>query len=46
MGVSHELARAAVRFSLGTDNTAEDVDLILEATTRVVERLRSFAVKA
>ena len=46
MGVPHELARAAVRFSLGTDNKTEDVDLILQATARVVERLRSFAAKA
>jgi len=43
MGVSHELARAAVRFSFGKENTAEDVADILEAVTKVVERLRTFA---
>ncbi len=43
MGLSHELARAAVRFSLGAGNTAEDVSDILEALVRVVERLRTFA---
>jgi len=43
MGLPHELARAAVRFSFGTGNTAEDVPVILDALTRVVERLRSFA---
>lgn len=43
MGLPHELARAAVRFSFGEANTAEDVPVILEALVRVVERLRSFA---
>jgi cysteine desulfurase len=43
MGLPHELARAAVRFSFGAGSTAEEVDLILGALTRVVERLRTFA---
>lgn len=46
MGLPHELARAAVRFSFGKSNTTEDVDYILEAIARVVERLRTFAVKS
>lgn len=46
MGLPRELARAAVRFSFGTGNTARDVDDILEALVRVVGRLRAFAVKA
>ena len=46
MGLPHTLARAAVRFSLGSGNKTEDVDLILAATARVVERLRSFAINA
>jgi len=46
MGVSHELARSAVRFSFGKGNTTEDVAYILEALSKVVERLRAFAVKA
>jgi cysteine desulfurase len=45
MGLPHELARAAVRFSFGKGNTAEDVDSILEAMMRVVERLRTFSGK-
>lgn len=45
MGLPHELARAAVRFSFGTGNTTEDIDSILGALARVVERLRTFAVK-
>jgi cysteine desulfurase len=43
MGVSRELARAAVRFSLGRQNTEQDVDDILAALTRVITRLRAFA---
>jgi cysteine desulfurase len=43
MGLPHELARAAVRFSFGKGNTGEDLPLILEALTRVVNRLRQFA---
>jgi cysteine desulfurase len=45
MGLPHELARAAVRFSIGKDSTTEDMDSILEALVRVVERLRTFSVK-
>jgi cysteine desulfurase len=43
MGLPHELARAAVRFSFGAANAAEDVDAILEMLPRLIERLRSFA---
>ena len=43
MSLPHELARAAVRFSFGKSNTAEDVDYILKALEKVVERLRAFS---
>ena len=43
MGLPHELARSAVRFSFGAGNTSEDVDYILNAIVRVVGRLRQFA---
>ena len=43
MGLPHELARAAVRFSFGAGNTAEDVNTILEVLPKLIERLRSFA---
>ncbi|HUI08551.1 MAG TPA: cysteine desulfurase family protein [Verrucomicrobiae bacterium] len=43
MGLPHELARAAVRFSFGKNSTAEDANYIIEALGRVVERLRQFA---
>ena len=40
LGRSLELARAAVRFSFGKDNTEEDVAYVLEALPRAVENLR------
>jgi cysteine desulfurase len=43
MGLPHELARAAVRFSFGAGNTTEDVDYILEVLPKLIERLRQFA---
>jgi cysteine desulfurase len=43
MGLPRELARAAVRFSFGRDNTAEDVRCILEILPKLIERLRTFA---
>jgi cysteine desulfurase len=43
MGLPHELARSAVRFSFGTGNTEADVPVILDALARVVSRLRQFA---
>jgi len=41
MGVEPELARGAVRFSLGAANTAQQVDEFLQALGRVVTRLKS-----
>ena len=43
MGLRHELARAAVRFSFGKGSTVEDADYIMKALERVVERLRAFS---
>jgi len=43
MGLPHDLARAAVRFSFGKGSTAGDTDYILKALNRVVERLRAFS---
>ncbi len=43
MGVPRPLARAAVRFSLGQSNTEADVEEILAAVQRVVQRLRAFS---
>jgi cysteine desulfurase len=41
MGVPPELAQAAVRFSLGRDNTAEQIEQAVEVVARVVSHLRS-----
>ena len=43
LGLSPEEAHASVRFSLGEDNRAQDVDTIVAVTPKVVERLRSLA---
>ena len=43
MGVSRELAQGSLRFSLGRDNTSDDIDQTLDALTMVVERLRELS---
>jgi cysteine desulfurase len=45
LGRDDELARGAIRFSFGLENTAEDVDYVLEALPRAVESLRRMAPK-
>jgi cysteine desulfurase len=40
MGLSPDQARASLRFSLGKQNTSEDVDLLLQLLPGTVERLR------
>ncbi|HKR01017.1 MAG TPA: cysteine desulfurase family protein [Pyrinomonadaceae bacterium] len=40
LGRDDELARGSIRFSFGKDNTAEDVDYVLEVLPRAVENLR------
>jgi len=46
MGVEPDLARGAVRFSLGAANTAEQVDGFLTALAAVVQRLRRLTAVA
>ncbi|HEX9673386.1 MAG TPA: cysteine desulfurase family protein [Burkholderiales bacterium] len=46
MGVDPELARGAVRFSLGAGNTMEQVEGFLRALKAVVTRLRSLTAMA
>lgn len=46
MGVEPELARGAVRFSLGADNAAEQVDGFLRALAGVLQRLRTMQAVA
>ncbi len=44
MGMPPELAQAAVRFSLGRDNTADQIERVIEIVARVVCRLRSMNI--
>jgi len=41
MGVDSSTARSTIRFSLGRQNTREDVDFILNLLSPVIERLRN-----
>ena len=43
MGFSHEVAHGSLRLSLGRHNTAEEVDITLDALERVVARLREMS---
>ena len=43
MGLSPDRARASLRFSLGKQNTAEDIDFALELVPEVVGRLRELS---
>lgn len=40
LGKTDELARGAIRFSFGKDNTPEDVEYVLEVLPRAIENLR------
>ena len=43
MGLSHALAQGSLLFSFGVDNTAEDVDYVLEVLPPIVDRLRQMS---
>ncbi len=43
MGVPRELGVAALRFSFGRENTAEDVDAVIVALPKIVEKVRQLA---
>jgi cysteine desulfurase len=43
MGVPPEVARGAIRMTLGRENTEEDVDKVLEILPGIVERLRAMS---
>ena len=46
MGIAPDIARGAVRFSLGAANTAHEVDEFLKAVKQVVARLKSLTAMA
>jgi len=41
LGIPYELARGALRLSVGEDNTAQDIDYILKVVPEAVARLRA-----
>jgi cysteine desulfurase len=43
MGLSADCARASIRFSLGKQNTADDVEFALSLVPEVVARLREIS---
>jgi cysteine desulfurase len=43
LGRDEELARGAIRFSFGKENTDEDVDLVLDVLARAAESLRNLS---
>jgi cysteine desulfurase len=46
MGYPPQLARGAVRFSLWSGNTEEEIERVCEALPRVVSRIRSAGARA
>ena len=43
MCVDTVLAHSSTRFSLGADNTDEDIDIVLEVLPPIVQRLREMS---
>ncbi|HHV71479.1 MAG TPA: cysteine desulfurase NifS [Clostridia bacterium] len=43
IGLPHEVAHGSLRFSLGMDNTEEDIDYVIEQLPKVIEKLRSMS---
>ena len=43
IGLPHEIAHGSLRLSLGTENTQEDVDYVLEKLPGIVENLRAMS---
>jgi cysteine desulfurase len=43
MGVSPEQARGSIRFSLGRENTEEEIDLVLEILPGIIQKLRDMS---
>ena len=43
MGLDHELANGAIRFSLGRENTDADIDALLHVLVTTVEKLRALS---
>lgn len=43
MGMSHEIAQGSILFTLGIDNTPDDIDYVLDEMPPIVDRLRQMS---
>jgi cysteine desulfurase len=43
MGISNQICRGSLRFSVGSQNTEEDIDYVLSILPAIVERIRSMS---
>ena len=43
MGVPPDIAQGSLLFTLGVDNSAEDVETVMEVLPRIVDRLRQMS---
>ena len=43
IGLPHEIAHGSLRLTLDVDNTEEDVEFILDAVKKTLERLRAMS---
>jgi cysteine desulfurase len=43
MGLSHEIAQGSILFTLGIENSSEDMDYVLEVMPPIVQRLREMS---
>jgi cysteine desulfurase len=43
LGLPHEIAQGSILFTLGIDNTAADIDYVLEVMPPIVDRLRQMS---
>jgi cysteine desulfurase len=43
MGYSHEIAQGSILFTMGVDNSAEDIDYVLQTMPPIVDRLRQMS---
>jgi len=43
LGIPHEVAQSSILFTLGIDNTPEDIDYVLEVLPPIVDRLRQMS---
>jgi cysteine desulfurase len=43
MGLSHEIAQGSILFTLGIENSPEDIDYVLEIMPSIVQRLREIS---